>query len=129
MDRQSWPQGACARGLEALVSYVYDFRSFLIVRGPVQLDSLCVPPICSQAPSKEIYYFNFITGESIWDHPCDEHFRWAKQVLETAYMCPLDQPSTPDVVQSISLPSRITAAQSHAAALTKQQHVVANKYA
>lgn len=32
--------------------------------------------LCSQAPSKEIYYFNFITGESIWDHPCDERFRW-----------------------------------------------------
>lgn len=31
--------------------------------------------VCSQAPSKEIYYFNFISGESIWDHPCDEHFR------------------------------------------------------
>eukprot|EP00879_Flechtneria_rotunda_P019310 GHRR01020280.1.p1 GENE.GHRR01020280.1~~GHRR01020280.1.p1 ORF type:complete len:1326 (+),score=682.05 GHRR01020280.1:480-4457(+) len=28
-----------------------------------------------QAPSKEIYYFNFATGESIWDHPCDDHFR------------------------------------------------------
>ncbi|KAJ3034745.1 hypothetical protein HDV00_004723 [Rhizophlyctis rosea] len=22
-----------------------------------------------------IYYFNFTTGESIWDHPCDEHYR------------------------------------------------------
>lgn len=32
-------------------------------------------PCCSQAPSREIYYFNFATGESIWDHPCDEHFR------------------------------------------------------
>ena len=23
----------------------------------------------------EIYYFNFNTGESIWDHPSDEYFR------------------------------------------------------
>ena len=23
----------------------------------------------------EIFYFNFSTGESTWDHPCDEHFR------------------------------------------------------
>ena len=29
----------------------------------------------SQDPSGEIYYFNFSTGDSVWDHPCDEHFR------------------------------------------------------
>jgi hypothetical protein len=23
----------------------------------------------------EIYYFNFATGESVWDHPCDEFYR------------------------------------------------------
>ncbi|XP_057623520.1 centrosomal protein of 164 kDa isoform X5 [Chionomys nivalis] len=23
----------------------------------------------------DIYYFNFNTGQSIWDHPCDEHYR------------------------------------------------------
>jgi hypothetical protein len=23
----------------------------------------------------EIYYFNFATGESVWDHPCDEYYR------------------------------------------------------
>lgn len=25
--------------------------------------------------SAEIYYFNFESGESIWDHPCDEYYR------------------------------------------------------
>ena len=24
---------------------------------------------------EEIYYFNFATGESVWDHPCDEYYR------------------------------------------------------
>jgi hypothetical protein len=23
----------------------------------------------------EVYYFNFSTGESVWDHPCDEYYR------------------------------------------------------
>uniref|UniRef100_A0A9J7YGW7 Centrosomal protein of 164 kDa n=1 Tax=Cyprinus carpio carpio TaxID=630221 RepID=A0A9J7YGW7_CYPCA len=23
----------------------------------------------------EVYYFNFSTGQSTWDHPCDEHYR------------------------------------------------------
>ena len=23
----------------------------------------------------EIYYFNFSSGQSTWDHPCDEHYR------------------------------------------------------
>ncbi|XP_064651050.1 centrosomal protein of 164 kDa-like isoform X2 [Lineus longissimus] len=28
-----------------------------------------------QDPNGDIYYFNFATGESIWDHPCDEYYR------------------------------------------------------
>lgn len=28
-----------------------------------------------QSPEGELYYFNFSTGESVWDHPCDEHYR------------------------------------------------------
>jgi len=24
---------------------------------------------------QEIYYFNFQTGESIWEHPCDQHYK------------------------------------------------------
>ena len=23
----------------------------------------------------EVYYFNFSTGDSVWDHPCDEYYR------------------------------------------------------
>ena len=34
----------------------------------------------SQDPNQDIYYFNFATGESIWDHPCDEFYR--KMVVE-----------------------------------------------
>ncbi|KAJ3216374.1 hypothetical protein HK099_005901 [Clydaea vesicula] len=33
-----------------------------------------------QTEDGNIYYFNFITGESIWDHPCDEHY---KKLYET----------------------------------------------
>ncbi len=28
-----------------------------------------------QDPNGELYYFNFETGESIWDHPCDEDYK------------------------------------------------------
>ncbi|KAJ3189936.1 hypothetical protein HDU85_000223 [Gaertneriomyces sp. JEL0708] len=28
-----------------------------------------------QTDDGNIYYFNFSTGESIWDHPCDEHYK------------------------------------------------------
>ncbi|GAX85096.1 hypothetical protein CEUSTIGMA_g12516.t1 [Chlamydomonas eustigma] len=28
-----------------------------------------------KTPGGDIYYFNFSTGESIWDHPCDEFYR------------------------------------------------------
>ncbi|XP_062607085.1 trichohyalin-like isoform X3 [Saccostrea cucullata] len=33
-----------------------------------------------QDPKGDIYYFNFATGESIWDHPCDEFYR--RMVME-----------------------------------------------
>jgi len=28
-----------------------------------------------KAPNGDVYYFNFESGESIWDHPCDVQFR------------------------------------------------------
>mmetsp|Transcript_45348 Transcript_45348/g.79852 ORF Transcript_45348/g.79852 Transcript_45348/m.79852 type:complete len:280 (+) Transcript_45348:82-921(+) len=30
---------------------------------------------CQTGPGAEIFYFNFATGESVWDHPCDEFHR------------------------------------------------------
>jgi hypothetical protein len=29
----------------------------------------------SKTGSGDIYYFNFSSGESTWDHPCDDHFK------------------------------------------------------
>lgn len=29
----------------------------------------------SQDSQGDIYYFNFGTGQSVWDHPCDEYYR------------------------------------------------------
>ena len=34
----------------------------------------------SQDQNEDIYYFNFASGESIWDHPCDEFYR--KMVID-----------------------------------------------
>lgn len=31
--------------------------------------------LCSQNVNGDIYYFNFSSGESTWDHPCDEYYR------------------------------------------------------
>ncbi|TYZ63602.1 hypothetical protein PybrP1_004815, partial [[Pythium] brassicae (nom. inval.)] len=30
---------------------------------------------CKTTDTEEIYYFNFATGQSTWDHPCDEFYR------------------------------------------------------
>lgn len=30
---------------------------------------------CKTTDTDEIYYFNFETGESTWDHPCDEYYK------------------------------------------------------
>ena len=31
---------------------------------------------CKTTDTDEIYYFNFSTGDSTWDHPCDEKYRF-----------------------------------------------------
>lgn len=38
---------------------------------------LCFSNQCvySADANGDIYYFNFATAESIWDHPCDEFYR------------------------------------------------------
>ena len=38
---------------------------------------MCYFPVSifSQDESGQIYYFNFATGDSEWDHPCDEYFK------------------------------------------------------
>jgi len=35
---------------------------------------------CQTAPDGDIFYFNFETGESVWDHPCDERYRRVYQI-------------------------------------------------
>ena len=33
------------------------------------------PPPGSQDVTGDVYYFNFSSGQSTWDHPCDEQYR------------------------------------------------------
>jgi hypothetical protein len=47
-----------------------------------------------KTPDGEIYYFNFETGESVWDHPCDEYYRKVHRPLRpfpqyTPMTCPV----------------------------------------
>ena len=28
-----------------------------------------------KTPTGDIYYFNFQSGDSVWDHPCDEYYK------------------------------------------------------
>ncbi|NWU19349.1 CE164 protein, partial [Dyaphorophyia castanea] len=30
---------------------------------------------CQDITGGEIYFFNFENGQSVWEHPCDEHYR------------------------------------------------------
>ena len=48
----------------------------LHIQGDEELPYIVLTFCCfSQDPNGHIYYFNFATGESIWDHPCDEFYR------------------------------------------------------
>ena len=48
---------------------------------------------CKTTDTDEIYYFNFSSGESTWDHPCDEYYR-------TLYEVPPRRPSSPYAVDA-----------------------------
>ncbi|KDO26775.1 hypothetical protein SPRG_08069 [Saprolegnia parasitica CBS 223.65] len=41
---------------------------------------------CKSIDTGDIYYFNFATGASIWDHPCDEQYRQLYQEHKTKLM-------------------------------------------
>jgi centrosomal protein CEP164 len=38
---------------------------------------------CKTTDTEEIYYFNFNTGDSTWDHPCDEKYKSMYQAAKT----------------------------------------------
>ena len=48
---------------------------------------------CKTTDTDEIYYFNFSSGESTWDHPCDEYYR-------TLYEVPPRRPPSLDAVDA-----------------------------
>jgi len=62
-----------------------------------------------QSEDGEIFYFNFETGESVWDHPCDEHHRKnyqlekekAKRLLATLHASLLESGSVRICVTSM----------------------------
>merc|ERR1712194_25841 len=66
----------------------------------------------------EIFYFNFETGESVWDHPCDEyHRKLLEKERAKKYGLPLDDSADQSAsegksgsaaasTQSVSLPSK-----------------------
>ncbi|KAK9834610.1 hypothetical protein WJX74_005650 [Apatococcus lobatus] len=63
-----------------------------------------------QSPGGDIYYFNFVTGESIWEHPCDEHHRQlfktekAKQQKEAPEASPAAALGLPELLLQAQLP-------------------------
>ena len=54
----------------------------------------------SKTPTGDIYYFNFQSGESIWDHPCDEFYRCGEHQGQHRHHNMLDGPRCPAAHQS-----------------------------
>ncbi|XP_035390005.1 centrosomal protein of 164 kDa-like isoform X3 [Electrophorus electricus] len=53
----------------------------------------------------DVYYFNFSTGQSTWDHPCDEHYRQlVAQERERAQSC--HSRATPAISRSAFIGSK-----------------------
>jgi centrosomal protein CEP164 len=74
LDRKGGPESTAAKALEALVCASVPHLLFLLYRCTLQHKWYNRPPR-SKTPQGDIYYFNFSTGESIWDHPCDKQYR------------------------------------------------------
>ena len=64
MDCSGCFKGSSTDKLEAMVR----------ISCSTSLIKLLTPPYSQDADSN-IYYFNFTTGESRWEHPCDDDFR------------------------------------------------------
>jgi hypothetical protein len=68
----------------------YDRDLFYIAR-----EGLCaVPPdpwkACQAHGTDDVFYFNFETGESVWDHPCDDIYREkVREAMEQRVLVPL----------------------------------------
>ncbi|TMW59296.1 hypothetical protein Poli38472_004365 [Pythium oligandrum] len=63
---------------------------------------------CRTLDSNEIYYFNFATGKSTWDHPCDEHYKKLYQDHKTKRVQETGQETAdldpPDILQPVNTP-------------------------
>lgn len=70
-------QGSCPIG--------NTFRFFLI--RPLGLVLGC--GWCSKSPDGEIYYFNFTSGDSVWDHPCDEYYKYQPRPALCTLLLPI----------------------------------------
>ena len=58
---------------------------------------------CKAPDTGDIYYFNFQTGESVWDHPCDEYYKnlyaTEKANLEKRIAAERERPATAAVAR------------------------------
>lgn len=48
---------------------------------------------CKTMDTNEIYYFNFATGDSTWDHPCDDYYR--SLYMARGHVAPTPAPNSP----------------------------------
>lgn len=61
----------------------------------IAAEGLCaVPPdpwkACQAEGTDDVFYFNFETGQSVWDHPCDDIFREkVRKAIEQRVLVPL----------------------------------------
>lgn len=59
---------------------------------------------CTTGEENEVFYFNFDTGESVWDHPCDEYHRMLyKKERAKKYGLPFDEAALEDLAQRLGL--------------------------
>merc|ERR1712194_199134 len=91
---------------------IYEYASWLGIDVDVDPDLLWIAisglksPLptdwkpCQTGEDGEIFYYNFSTGESVWEHPCDAHHRdlfrkeYEKKYGRSLSMDPADQSLT-----------------------------------
>ncbi len=76
MDLPRGSESQAASRLEGIVRLIVTRRPF----APAQFD---IWYFCSRtADDGEVYYYNATSGDSSWEHPCDERFMYAFTSLE-----------------------------------------------
>lgn len=75
-----WQEPVCRRYRQCCAAHAWDANAHGLRAISSSGDGLAFgethrPATCSRSEAGDLYYFNFVTGSSTWEHPCDAYYK------------------------------------------------------